>query len=113
MKYAVLIYGGGGWASATEEQTKKMYAGHNAFTEKHGAELRGGMELQGTETARSIRYRSDTDAVVTDGPFAETNEVLGGFYLIEADDLDEAVAIAKDVPAMPGDVIEVRPSTGH
>lgn len=49
MKYAVLIYGGGGWASATEEQTKKMYAGHNAFTEKHGAELRGGMELQGTE----------------------------------------------------------------
>lgn len=110
MKYAVLIYGGGGWASATEEQKKKIYAEHDAFGEKHGDRLRGGMELQGTETARSIRYRSDTDAVVTDGPFAETNEVLGGFYLVEAENLDEAVAIARDVPALAGDVIEVRPS---
>jgi hypothetical protein len=111
MRYAVLIYSGGGWASATEEQRKKIYAEHGAFAEKHGAKLRDGMELAGTETARSIRYRSDTDAVVTDGPFAETNEVLGGFYLIEAESLDEAIAVARDVPAMAGDVIEVRPST--
>ena len=113
MRYAVLIYGGGGWASVTDEDAKRIYAEHDAFGEKHGAKLRGGMELQGTETARSIRYRPDTEVVVTDGPFAETNEVLGGFYLIEAGDLDEAVEIAKDVPALPGDVIEVRPAVEH
>ncbi|MQA78912.1 MAG: hypothetical protein GEV10_10625 [Streptosporangiales bacterium] len=46
---------------------------------------------------------------MTDGPFAETTEVLGGFYLIEADDLDQAIEIGREVPALPGDVIEVRP----
>ncbi|MGH3378897.1 MAG: YciI family protein [Actinoallomurus sp.] len=113
MKYAVLIYGGGGWAKVTDDEAKKIYAGHDTFAQKHGAELQGGMELQGPQTAKSIRFRSDTESVVTDGPFAETNEVLGGFYLIEADDLDEAVEIAKDVPVLPGDVLEVRPSVQH
>lgn len=113
MRYAVLIYGGAGWATATDEDAKRIHAEHEAFGRKHGDKLRGGMELQGTETAKSIRYRSDTESVVTDGPFAETNEVLGGFYLIEADDPDEAVEIARDVPALPGDVIEVRPSVAR
>ncbi|MBO0826402.1 MAG: hypothetical protein J2P24_01350 [Streptosporangiales bacterium] len=112
MKYAVLIYGAGGWASASDEQVEKVHAEHGAFVEKHGATLRGGMELQGAQTARSIRHRSDTESVVTDGPFAETNEVLGGFYLVEAAGLDEAVEIAGDVPCLPGDVVEVRPAAG-
>jgi hypothetical protein len=113
MKYAVLIYGGGGWASATDEQKKRIYTRHDAFAEKHGTKLRGGMELQGPEKAKSIRFRSDTESVITDGPFAETNEVLGGFYTIEADSLDEAVEIGRDVPGLPGDVIEVRPAFEH
>lgn len=111
MRYAILIYAGPGYASASEAETKEIYAKHGEFTEKHGDKLRGGMELQPANTAKSIRYRSDTESVVTDGPFAETNEVLGGFYLVEADSLDEAVQIAGDVPALPGDVMEVRPST--
>ncbi len=67
------------------------------------ARSRGGNALKGTDTATSIR-----GDVVTDGPFVETKEALGGFYLIEADDLDQAIKIAGMVPAQFGGV-EVRP----
>jgi hypothetical protein len=63
----------------------------------------GGNALQPTSTATTIR-----DGVVTDGPFAETKEALGGYYLIESDDLDQALAIAKEIPTLAGGV-EVRP----
>jgi hypothetical protein len=76
---------------------------HQEFAQKYGSVLRGGEALQATGTATSIR-----DGVVTDGPFAETKEALGGYYVIEADDLDQALAIARDVPAPFGGV-EVRP----
>ena len=76
---------------------------HQEFGEKYAGVLRGGEALQATGTATTIR-----DGVVTDGPFAETKEALGGYYVIEADDLDQALAIAKDVPAPFGGV-EVRP----
>ena len=78
-------------------------AAHGAFGEAHGKSIAGGNALQPTTTATSIR-----NGVVTDGPFAETKEALGGFYLVEAADLDEAIAIAKQVPAAAGGV-EVRP----
>ena len=78
-------------------------AAHTEFAQKHGDVLRGGEALQPTGTATSIR-----DGVVTDGPFAESKEALGGYYVIEADDLDQALAVAKDVPAPFGGV-EVRP----
>ena len=68
----------------------------------------GGQALQPTTTATSIRSDGNGGATVTDGPFAETKEALGGFYLIEAPDLDAAIAIAKTVPAALGGV-EVRP----
>ena len=78
------------------------------FQEKHGASLRGGNALQGTSTATTVRPEASGGSTVTDGPFAETKEALGGYYLVEAADLDEALAIAKDVPA-PNGGVEVRP----
>jgi hypothetical protein len=84
--------------------------GHQKFGQNNSAALRGGNALQPTSTATSIRAKGpdSTDFTVTDGPFAETKEALGGYYLIEAADLDEAIAIAKQVPAPYGGV-EVRP----
>jgi hypothetical protein len=81
---------------------------HNAFAGKHGAKLQGGNALQPTSSATSIRSDGAGGFTVTDGPFVESKEALGGYYLIEAADLDEALAIAKDVPARFGGV-EVRP----
>jgi len=81
---------------------------HLVFQEKHGGSLRGGNALQSTSTATSVRTGPAGSPTVTDGPFAETKEALGGYYLIEAADLDEALAIAKDVPA-PNGGVEVRP----
>jgi hypothetical protein len=85
-----------------------MYAKHQEFGAKHASSLRGGNALQPTAAATSIRTDMSGDATVTDGPFAETKEALAGYYLIEAADLDEALAIAKAVPAPFGGV-EVRP----
>jgi hypothetical protein len=102
-QYLVLIYEDeAGWQAGGEAAEAGMKA-HTDFGNKHAAVLRGGQALQPTSTATTIR-----DGVVTDGPFVESKEALGGYYLIEADDLDQALAIAKDVPAPFGGV-EVRP----
>ena len=102
-QYVVLLYeAAAGWPSGGPAAEAGLKA-HRAFGETYGSALRGGSALQPTSTATTIR-----DGVVTDGPFAETKEALGGFYLIEADDLDQALAIAKEVPAPFGGV-EVRP----
>jgi hypothetical protein len=79
---------------------------HGRFAEQvveSGGKILGGEALQSTATATSIR-----GDVVTDGPFAETKEALGGFYLVEANDLDHALALGKLCPAPEGGV-EVRP----
>jgi|SRR3954453_8161248 len=102
-QYVVLIYEDeSGWQAGGPAAEAGM-AAHQQFAEKYGEVLRGGQALQSTATATTIR-----DGVVTDGPFVETKEALGGFYVVEADDLDQALAIAKDVPAPFGGV-EVRP----
>jgi hypothetical protein len=108
-QYAVLIY---------EEETSRANAGqegfeqalreHAAFGENNASVLRGGNALQPTDTATSIRKDSSGSFAITDGPFAKTKEALRGYYLIEAADLDEAIAVAKQVPAPFGGV-EVRP----
>ncbi len=102
-QYVVLLYEDeAGW-QAGGPAAEAGLAAHKAFGEKYGSFLRGGHALQPTSTATTIR-----DGVVTDGPFAETKEALGGLYVIEAEDLDQALAVAKDVPAPFGGV-EVRP----
>jgi hypothetical protein len=109
MKYALLIYGrDDAYQALTEDKMKEMYGQHDAFSAKLGAAIEGGAELRPPATATSVR-RSDADFIVTDGPFSEAAEQLGGFYLVEAADLDQAIEYAKQVPMLPTDTIEVRP----
>jgi hypothetical protein len=108
-EYLVLIYSNeAAWADRGEAFAKEITDGHNKFGAKHGASLRGGNALESTMTATSIRTNESGATVTTDGPFAETKEALGGYYVVEADDLDAAIAIAKDIPS-PFGGIEVRP----
>src|ERR1700676_953286 len=108
-EYLILIYGDeAASGSAGTAATDKIMKGHMDCGEHNAAALRGGNALQPTATATSLREDSSGGFVVTDGPFAETKEALGGYYLIEAADLDEALALAKQVPAPFGGV-EVRP----
>lgn len=87
-------------------------AGYMAFGERAGAAIVGGAALLGPETATTLEVRggADGDLVQTDGPYAETKEFLGGFYLLEAEDLDAAAALARHIPAaFDGGRVEVRP----
>ncbi|HEY5104916.1 MAG TPA: YciI family protein [Acidimicrobiales bacterium] len=108
-EYLVIIYGNEASAARADAAAgEKLMAEHNEFGQKNGAALRGGNALQPTSSATSLRRDSSGKLVVTDGAFAETKEALGGYYLIEAADLDGAIAIASQVPAPYGGV-EVRP----
>jgi hypothetical protein len=107
-KYLVLLYEDeAAWANAGELGAQ-MIKEHGAFREANKNAVVGGHALQSTETATSIRKDDSGHFTVTDAPFAEAKEALGGFYLIEAPDLDAAIAIATQVPAPFGGV-EVRP----
>ncbi|MGW5318657.1 YciI family protein [Nocardia thailandica] len=108
-KYLVLIYEDeSAYASASPAELEEVFADHVAFQEIAGDARLGGHALTPTSTATSIRRGPDGDFVLTDGPFAEAKEALGGFYLLEAPDLDAAIALARRVPARYGGV-EVRP----
>lgn len=106
-QYMILIYENEAeYLGLTPEESQQIFALHTRFAEQaveRGATLLGGNALEPTSTATTVR--SD---IVTDGPFAETKEVLGGYYLIDARDLDHALEIAKLCPAPYGGV-EVRP----
>jgi len=106
-QYAILIYGDeSAFADAGPEAMSSMLDAHSAFAKQVGelgGTLLGGAGLRPTATATTIR-----DGVVTDGPFAETKEAFGGYYVLDARDLDHALEIAKLCPAPSGGV-EVRP----
>ncbi|MEO8906471.1 MAG: YciI family protein [Microbacteriaceae bacterium] len=104
-KYLILIFQDEATATTTTGET--MSAEHQAFMQKYQASLLGGAGLEPTSTATSLRRDASGGFTVTDGPFAESKEALGGYYLIEAADLDEALQVAKAVPAGIG--VEVRP----
>jgi hypothetical protein len=107
-QYLVLIYGDEkANESAGQGQWDDTMKGHMQFGTDFEKSIVGGNGLQGTHTATSIRQEGN-GFTVTDGPFAETKEALGGYYLVEAPDLDAAIAIAKGVP-MPFGGVEVRP----
>ena len=110
MKYLLALIGDESrYAEATPEQMKDSMAAWDGFTKAAidaGVHL-GGEGLQPSATATTVELR-DSGAVVSDGPFAETKEQLGGFYLIDCANLDDALAWAKRIP-MPGGVVEVRP----
>jgi hypothetical protein len=90
------------------EGAEEALAAHYKFNIDRADSIVAGNALQPTGTATSLRRDESGSVHVTDGPFVETKEALGGYYLIEADDLDAAVAIAKQVPA-PFGGLEVRP----
>ena len=107
MKYALLIYSNGGeFQNLSEAEQNAVYAEYMAISESAG--IVGGDELQGADTATTVRVQNG-ETVTTDGPFAETKEALGGFFLFEADDLDAAIEIAARIPAARTGAIEVRP----
>ena len=112
MQYLLLIYEDEKrWHGLSKPELNAELGEYQAFGKELGGAILGGNALQITGTAKTVRVR-DGKSVVTDGPFAETKEQLGGYYLIEAADLDEATAIAARIPgARPGS-IEVRPIAG-
>lgn len=109
MKYALLIYGDEKReAQLSEEEWNQVMADHRGFSERNERYIVGGEALEPTGTATSIRRKGGSHTV-TDGPFAETREQFGGFYLIDCENLDEAIRIAKDLPISEHDVLEIRP----
>lgn len=81
---------------------------YRAFGAEHAQAIKGGNALKPTDTAKTVRVR-EGKPVVTDGPFAETREQLGGFYLVEAKDIDEAARMAAKIPGARYGCVEVRP----
>jgi hypothetical protein len=112
MKYALLIFTDmTARESAPQEAVDEMYRGYARFAEEFGSKIVGGEELESSTTATTVRVQGgpDGDVMTTDGPFAETKEQLAGFYVIEANDLDEAIQVAAKVPSAWRGSIEVRP----
>jgi hypothetical protein len=110
MRYLLLIYTEEPSGPVPDEVMLETMEAYNAFTrEMHERDLfRGGEALLPTNTATTVRVR-DGETLTTDGPFAETKEALGGFYLIEARDLDEAIEAAAKIPGAKQGSIEIRP----
>ncbi len=110
MQYALLIYGEEPTEAAPQDEMAAEMEAYNAFgahIRERGA-MKGGEALQPIATATTVRVR-DGQTISTDGPFAETKEVLGGFYLVEAADLDEAIGYAAMIPGAKRGSIEIRP----
>ena len=111
MKYLLSIYTDeSSWDSATPEQITETMEAYYAFgreVEERGAYL-AGEGLQPTAAATTVRVRKG-ERLITDGPFAETKEQLGGFYLLECKDLDEAMELAAKIPGAQSGSVEVRP----
>ncbi len=118
MKYALLIYGDDSrWIDLPDDEKAKLRA--EAMPrwitlmeelEKADPEMKG-YELDGRDTAKVVRVR-DGDRLVTDGPFAETKELVGGIFVTELPDLDEAIRLASLIPTAEHGALEIRPVVG-
>jgi hypothetical protein len=111
MRYLLLIYQDeAAHAQWSQEQLAAEYEAYNVYSEaaaKSGA-MQGGNALMPTNTATTVRVRNGK-TLTTDGPFAETKEQLGGYFLMQCKDLDEAIALAARIPAASDGSIEIRP----
>ncbi|MBL7254152.1 YciI family protein [Paractinoplanes lichenicola] len=110
-KYTLLIYGDSAqWEALTAEQRREHDAAHEEFRRAAGDRVLGGQELEPSPNATTLR-----GSATLDGPFLETKEALGGFYLLEADDLDEVLALAKLLPEVRAghSGVEIRPVVDH
>lgn len=112
MKYAVLIYSQEvPAAQVSPEELGQVMAEYNAYTQMlhtAGVNTDGGEALHETKTAKSVRVREGKQQV-TDGPFAETKEALGGFYILDCNDMDQAIKYAAQCPGAKWGTVEVRP----
>ena len=115
MQYVLLIHQGDAptpytpdeWGRLSEDEQKAVYAAYQALNETPG--FTPGVQMQPPETATTVRVE-DGKTLITDGPFVETKEALGGYCFFEADDLDAAIELASRIPAARmGGAIEVRP----
>jgi len=110
MQYVLLIYSQEAperWAALPEAEQQSIMREYMAIAQEPGT--LGGAQLQPADTATTVRVENG-ETLTTDGPFAETKEVLGGYYLIDAPDLDAALAVAARIPAARmGGSVEVRP----
>jgi hypothetical protein len=115
-KYMLLIYGDAAqWDAMTTEQAKAHDAAHRAFSAAAGSRILGSEELELAPMATTLRSDSAGGFVTTDGPFLETKEAVGGFYLLEAGDLDEAIKLASMLPEVHAghSGVEIRPVVEH
>jgi hypothetical protein len=115
MQYMLLIYGEEAlWEGRSEEEVKELMTGYGKLNGELRAQgkLLAGDELAPTATATTVQVRNG-DTIVSDGPFSVTKEVLGGYYLVEAESLDEAIEWAAKVPDARDGKIEIRPIVDH
>jgi hypothetical protein len=111
MQYLLLIYANEAEeAKMGEAAMKTMMTDYRAFTQSiiQSGHFKAGDALKPTQTATTVRVK-DGKTITTDGPFAETREQLGGYYLIEAKDLDDAIRVAARIPSAKHGSIEIRP----
>ena len=110
MRYALLIYTEESTEQPTAEVMRSVMEAYNAFGDHIRAlgAFEAGEALDSVTTATTVRVR-DGNTLTTDGPFAETKEALGGFYIVEAADLDEAIGYAAMIPGAQQGSIEIRP----
>jgi hypothetical protein len=110
-RYLVLIYGDEQtWLAASPEWEETNAEGHRIFNAEAGAAVVGGNELEGTASAVSLRGDASGRLMRTDGPFLESKEVIGGYYLLDAPDLEAAVRLASRIPeaSAPSSGVEIR-----
>jgi hypothetical protein len=115
-KYLILIYGDERqWEARTPEEREALEAGHAAFSAAAGSRVLGGHELESASMATTLRTDGAGGVATTDGPFLETKEAVGGYYLLEAADLDEVLALAAKLPEVreAHSGVEIRPIVDH
>jgi hypothetical protein len=111
VKYLALIYAEeGGWEALAQSEREAAYAQYRAFADEARAAgvLVGGDELGATRDATTVRVRND-ETLVSDGPYAEVKEALGGYFVLECDTMDDAVEWAARIPGAGHGAVEVRP----
>lgn len=115
-KYVILIYGDAEqWQAMTAEQSKAHDAAHAAFHAAAGSRLLEGAQLTFAPEATTLRADASGGVFPTDGPFLETKEAVGGYYLLEANDLPEVIALARQLPEAHArhSGVEIRPVVEH
>ena len=112
VRYLLMIYGDeAAYEAATEEQREALRNEYGKVAAGWGARLQAGEELASSTSATTVRVQGG-EQLVTDGPFAETKEQLGGYFIVDVDDLDTAIALAAELPGARTGGIEVRPIFG-